>query len=452
MLLVVVLAQVLGVASASTVVVALPSIGAELGLAGSGLQWTVEAYAVLYASLLLTGGALGDRHGHRRVFLVGAGLFGVGSLVAGSASDPAGLLGGRALQGGGSALVAPCGMALLSSVNVRPASRARAISIWSAASGVAMALGPLVGGLLVAALGWRSVFLVNVPVCVTVVALGRAGPRRSAAAAPVRPFDRVGALLTFSGLAAGIVAITEARSLGWAAPTILLCVLVSVASLVGLARWEAAVEHPLLDAGVLRHRGFRAATIGASAVFFALIGEVVYLSMYFQSVQGWSPLATGAVLLPVGATELPLALIAGRLIARGAAPSAVLLVGLSVTALGLAALSAVGAGTPLATVTAILCLLGVGVGLSLPAATVWALSAAGAGQTGLASGMHNAARQAGLALGVAVLGAVIAARAPAPGVIEREAFVAGLHDASLVAAAAVAVAIVAVVRAPWRGW
>jgi DHA2 family methylenomycin A resistance protein-like MFS transporter len=430
-------AQVLSVASATVVAVALPDLSRDLRADGSEQQWIVDAFVLVFASLLVAGGVLGDRRGRRGALLVGLALFAAGSLWCALAPSVEVLLAGRVLQGVGPALVLPASLAIVGATYRDPLARARAIGIWGAGSGTGVALGPLLGGALVEVFGWRAVFAVNVPVCaVLAIAAVRTVPRDRPA--PARhPFDAPAAALVTLAVAAVTFAVIEGRELGWTSAPVLGAALGAAVLLVLFVRRERAHPAPLVDLAVLRERRFVAANLGGAVLFGALTGSAVYLSVFLQQVQGRGALETGLVLLPQGVLIAAAAPVAGRLVARtGVRPP--MLVGMALCTAALLGLVSLEPATSAVHAGVVLGLLGIGTGLALPPMTATALAAVRARDAGMASALHNAARQLGQTFGVAVLGAIVVAHA------ERGAFVEGLHLALVTAAVAVAAAGVAI--------
>jgi DHA2 family methylenomycin A resistance protein-like MFS transporter len=439
--------QFLAVSTSTTVGVALPSIGRDLEVSSTVLQWVVSAYVIVFASLLVAGGVVGDRRGVKGTFLAGMAIFGLGSLACGLAHDTGTLLAARVLQGMGPALMAPCALALLSATFPDPAGRARAIGLWSAGAGVAMATGPALGGVMVDALGWRWVFLFNVPLCALIFALGALYVPRVRTVGG-GPFDRVGALLTTAGLAALIFGIIEGRGRGWDSPLIVGAFVAAVVIGAAFVRWERAQPAPLVDVALFRRPGFVVASGAALVVFFALIGMMIFFSAFFQDVQGRSAVDAGLCVLPVGVGEAVVAALTARMVPRFGARRLMVtgLVTAGVATLGLLQLDA---SSTFGSVWWNFAIVGAGIGLALPPLTTSAMAAVERGRLGMASAVHNAMRQVGQVLGVAVLGTLVysgvRAGVTAEGRLseaDTAAFVSGLHNAFAVAGAALLVAAV----------
>lgn len=425
-------AQVVNVASSTVVAVALPALSRDLHAGGSAQQWVVDAFVLVFASLLVAGGVLGDRIGHRRAMIAGLGLFGAGSLLCAIAPSVEWLIAGRVVQGLGPPLTVPATLALVTEAYADPAARARAIGIWGAGSGTGVALGPVIGGLVVDGLGWRWVFGVNVPLCVLLVVVAlRAVPARRPAAADA-PLDVRGAVLLTVAAAALVFSLIEGRELGWGSAAVLGGFAVAVLAGVVFGRRSLGHAAPLVDLTLLRERRFAGANLGAAALYGALTGSAVYVSVFLQGVQGRSALEAGLVLLPQGVLIAAFAPVAGRLTA-GVGARVPILAGMLVAAVGFLLLLRLHDDSPVATAAVGYGVLGIGTGLALPAMTATAVGAARVGGAGMASAIHQASRQLGQTFAVAILGTVVFSHAD---------LVEGLHVA--LAASAVAVAAVGV--------
>ncbi len=271
---------------------------------------------IVFASLLVAGGVLSDRRGRKGMFMYGVTLFGCGSLLAGVAPSVGWLLLGRVVQGLGPAIVTPTSLAIISATFDDPRERAGAIGVWSSGSGLALAVGPAVGGLLVDGIGWRWVFLLNVPVAFAVVLLGLRFipviPRTPA----LHSFDWTGAFLTTAGVGVLTFGIIEGPSRGWSSGLILGGFVVAFCALAAFVAWERRHEAPLIDVSLFSRAPFTVANLSGLAVFFAFIGGIVYLSAYFQQVQGRSALGAGLAVLPIGLGFFVGAPLSGRLVGR----------------------------------------------------------------------------------------------------------------------------------------
>jgi MFS transporter, DHA2 family, methylenomycin A resistance protein len=439
----------LAVLSTTVVSVALPTIGSRLRASATDLQWVVDAYVLVYSSLLVAGGVLGDRHGRKGVFLLGVATFGLGSLLTGLAPSVGPLLAGRVVQGLGPALLVPGSLTIVRATFEDPSRRAAAIGLWSMSSGLALAVGPVLGGVIVATLGWRWVFLLNVPLCALLALLAaRLVPRIDPSPARGR-FDWPGAALTTAALGALALGTIEGQELGWTSPPIVTAFAAGAAALAGFVAWERRLAGPLVDVRLFLRPRFTAANLAALVVFFSFVGAIVYFSAYFQQVQGHSPVRAGLDVAPVGVALALVAPLSGRLVGR-AGERWPLLGGLVLAGAATLGLLRLGPGTGIAATWWNFALLGAGIGLCGTATTAVAMGAVGAAHAGMASAIVNALRQVGQVFGVAVLGALVSAHLPAGHASGRldasqgRLFVDGLHDAlwlsglALLAVAAVA--------------
>jgi EmrB/QacA subfamily drug resistance transporter len=393
---------------ATIVNLALPSIRDDLGSSLSGLQWVIDAYTLVLASLLMLGGSTGDRVGRRRTFQAGLVLFGAGSLLCSLAPTTGWLVAFRALQAVGGSMLNPVAMSIITNVFTDRAERARAIGVWGSVIGLSMALGPLLGGALVGAVGWRSVFWMNVPVVVAVVLLtARFVPESRAPRA--RRFDPAGQLLMIVLLAGVTFGIIEGPVRGWGSPLIVGSFAAAVVALVALLVVESRRAEPLLDPRFFASVPFSAATLIAVAAFAALAGFLFLNSLYLQDVRGFSPLHSGLLTLPMAAMTVLLPPISGRIVAtRG--PRLPLLVGGAGIAASGALLLSLDVDTPLLLVVAAYVVFGVGFGMVNAPITNTAVSGMPVTQAGVAAGVASTSRQVGSALGVAVLGSLVTAQ------------------------------------------
>lgn len=422
----------LALLDATVVNVALPVIGAELGADVAGLQWMINGYLLTLAALILLGGALGDRYGRRRVFVVGVVWFAVASLLCGLAPSVPALVAARALQGVGGALLTPGGLAIIHA-SFNPEDRARAIGAWSALGGVAGAIGPLLGGLLIDAVSWRAIFLLNLPLAAIVVAVAlRHVPETRAASVAGRPLDVTGAVLVALGLAGATYALIEAPERGWTSGVILLATVVGLVGLVGFVALEQRSAHPMLPLDIFASRQFSAAN-GVTFVVYGALGATFFLLvLQLQQVLGYSPLQAGAATLPVTVLMLALSARAGQL-AQRIGPRIPMTVGPLLMAGGLLLMTAIRAGSGyLASVLPAVSLFGLGLATTVAPLTATALAAADVEHAGIASGVNNAvARAAGL---IAV--AVVPVLAVLTGDAYRnpEVFAAGFRTAMVITA------------------
>lgn len=438
-------------ASATVVAVALPALARDLGADGSEQQWVIDAFVLVFASLLVAGGALADRYGRRAALLTGLGIFAAGSLWCLLAPTVEWLIAGRVLQGLGPPLVLPASLAIVTTAYADPAARARAVGLWGAGSGLGATLGPLLGGLIVVTLDWRWVFGVNAPLCAVLALLAWRNVPRDRPLPSGHRFDAPAAALLTVAVAALVFGLIEGRGLGWTSPAVLGAW--AGAALLGWAflRRERRHPAPLVDLALLRRRPFVAANLGGAVLFGALLGLAVYLSVYFQQIQGRSALEAGLCLLPQGAMTALCAPLSGRITAR-VGTRAPILTGMAMACLAVLALLRLGPDTSIVELGWALALFGAGAGIALPPMTITALAAAPAAQTGMASAIHNASRQLGQTFGVAVLGAIILTHvgdAGADGLLRGGLaldWIEGLHVALVTAAAALGLTAVAIAR------
>jgi MFS transporter, DHA2 family, methylenomycin A resistance protein len=391
----------------SVVNVAIAPIGADFGGAVAGLQWVVNAYTVGFAALILSAGALGDRIGARRMFVAGFVLFTAASAACGLAPTLPALVAARGLQGVGAAVLVPCALSLLAHAYPEHRARARAVGLWAAGASIAVAAGPLVGGLLIASLGWRSIFFINVPIGLVAIGLTCRHTVETTRSRERGP-DVPGQVLAVIALVALTAAMVEAGRRGFADPLVLGGCVVAVAAGAGFVALEARRENPMLPLRLFRSRTFSATSAIGLLVNVAFYGLIFVLSLYFQTTRGWSPLRTGLAFAPTAAAVLVANLTAGRLAravgARNVLVAAALLMGAS-----LAGLVVVDAGIPYPWLVGQLVTLGLGLGTVVPVMTAALLGSVDTSRSGLASGTLNTARQTGSAIGVALFGSLSAA-------------------------------------------
>ncbi|PWV58089.1 MFS transporter [Nocardiopsis sp. L17-MgMaSL7] len=371
------------------------------------LQWIVDAYLLLFACLLLLGGACGDRFGHRRALMIGMAVFGGGSALAAAVSTPETLIVARAVMGAGAAFVLPTTLSMLVEAYPDQASRFRAITVWSAASGLGVALGPAVGGALLEWFPWQSIFLINIPVAVVVMVLAPAVvPQRADGDRP--GVDWLGAVLSILAFTALVFAIVEAPERGWSDTVVVCGFALTAVALVLFVVWERRVEHPMLDVRLFGRRRFAAPTAILALAFFAVFGCLFPLTLYLQFVEGYSAVEAGVRLLPVAIALMAASPVAARLSPR-LGDRATIVIGMVALGCGLTVLSlATGNSTGYGAVLAATVLMGFGTGLVLPLATGLAVGELRSTETGVGSAVNQAVRQIGVALGVAVLGSLTA--------------------------------------------
>ena len=389
----------------SIVNVALPTIHRDLHASESGLQWTVDAYTLVLASFLVLGGSTADRVGRRRVFQAGLATFGLGSLLCGLAPGIGWLIAARALQAVGGTMLNPVALAIVATAFPDPAQRARAIGVFGSVTGLALALGPILGGALVDSLGWHAIFWVNVPIVAAAIAGTALFVPESRAPRARRP-DPVGQVLVILVLGSVVFAIIESRSLGWTSPVILGLLAAAGLGVAGIVRYEPRRADPLLELRLFRSVPFSAAI--AMAVL-ALCGFGAFLfvtTQYLQAVRGLPALTAGLCLLPVGTLVVVLSPLAGRL-AGTRGPRRPLVFAGAALALGGGASAWLGPATPLPAVLAVYLLFGIFLGTVNPPINNTAVSGMPSSMTGVAASLASTGRQAGTTLGVAISGTIV---------------------------------------------
>jgi MFS transporter, DHA2 family, methylenomycin A resistance protein len=390
---------------ATIVNVALGTIGVDLGGSASTAQWVVDGYTVAFASLLLLAGSLADRIGVRRGFLVGLAVFVLASAACAVANSVAFLIGARVAQGIGAAWLMACSLALIAHTFADPQARRRALAVWGAVSGVGLASGPVVGGILVTSVGWRAIFLANVPVGLAAGWLlmlhADETPRRS------RSLDLPGQVLAIGGLAALTAGFINAGAHGWAAGVTLVLVISGGLASAAFALLERTVRRPLIDPAIFRDTTFTTAVAIGFLFNFCLYGTIFCLAVGLERLRSLDALETGFALLPMTAATAAMALLAGRLVPRlGEWP--VILAGLTSGAVGATLVALNGRPANLGLLLVFTVPIGF-TALAMPAMTGLAMTSAAKLGLGLSAGVFNTSRQAGGALGVAVLGSALTA-------------------------------------------
>lgn len=388
----------------SAVNVALPSIGADLDATPSQLQWVVDSYTLVIASLLILGGGTGDRLGRRRIFRVGLVVVATGSVLCALSPTPEALIAARAVQAIGGSMLNPVALSIVTNVFTDPRSRARAIGVWGSAFGASLAFGPVVGGALVSVLGWQAIFALNVPVCALAVVLSTRYIPESRAPHGRRP-DAVGQLLIFGMLATLTFGIIEGHVVGWASGAIIGCFAVAGSLSVTLIWYEFRRDEPLLDPRFFASVPFAVAVVCAVVAFAATGGFLFLNTLYLQEARELSPIGAGLMLLPMALAAACCAPVSGRLVAARGTREPLVAGGIGMAAGG-ALLVGVGPDTPLTYLGAAYLVFGIGFGLVNAPITNAAVSGMPLTQAGLASAMASTGRQVGTALGVAVSGAI----------------------------------------------
>ncbi|HZX06607.1 DHA2 family efflux MFS transporter permease subunit [Kribbella sp.] len=397
----------------STIVnLALPAIRSEFGASVAKLQWTIDAYTLVLASLLMVSGSTADRVGRRRTFQAGLVLFGIGSLLCGVAPTIDLLILFRVLQAVGGSMLNPVAMSIITNTFTDPRERAQAIGVWGGVVGLSMAVGPVVGGTLVDAVGWRFIFWINVPVAVAAVLMTAFFVPESRAAVPRRidPVGQVLVVLLLGGLTYGII---EGRSAGWGSPLIIGCFVVCVAALVMLVYYESRRDEPLLDPRFFRSAPFSGATLIAVCGFSALSGFLFLNSLYLQSVRGFTALHAGLLTLPMAAMTVVFAPISGWLVGHRGPRIPLVVAGTMLTVSGLI-LSQLNTTTATLHLLVAYLVFGLGFGMLNAPITNAAVSGMPRAQAGVAAAIASTSRQVGASLGVAVAGTVLTARLVGP--------------------------------------
>lgn len=385
---------------------ALKSIGASLGGGVTELQWVVSAYTIAFAALILTAGALGDRVGAKKVFMAGFAIFTAASLACALAPTAITLIAARAGQGVGAAILVPNSLALLNHVYPDEKERGRAVGIWAAGASLALTAGPLAGGGIIALVGWRSIFLVNLPIGLTGLWLTWRYAEETARSSK-RELDLAGQALAIGALACLAGAIIEGGSLGWNSPWVI-AGFVSFAVLAALFVFqERRTQQPMLPLSLFRHRLFALTSVTGLLVNVGFYGLIFVLSLYFQQINGLSPLATGLAFLPMMGAVLPANLLAARASERFGAP-AIIAAGAAIAAAGCVTLIGIDHDTNYWMICVQLVLIGGGLGLLVPPLTSTLLGSVEKARSGIAAGVLNATRQTGSVLGVALFGSLVA--------------------------------------------
>jgi EmrB/QacA subfamily drug resistance transporter len=419
------------------VTTALPVIHRDLHASLSGLEWTVNAYTLTFAVLLITGAALGDRFGRRRMFVIGLAIFTIGSAAAALAPSIEVLILARAVQGSGGAIVTPLTLTILSAA-VPAERRGLALGAWGGISGLAVAIGPLVGGAVVQGISWQWIFWLNVPIGLVLIPL--AALRLKESRGPNDALDLPGVGLVSVGLFGIVWGLVRGNSVGWGSAEIVFSLVAGTIVLALFVLWELRAKEPMLPLRFFRNRTFTAANVASLLMFFGMFGSIFLLAQFFQTVQGYSPLDAGLRILPWTAMPIFVAPIAGALSDRiGGRP--LMVAGLALQAAGLAWIATVS--TPTVAYSALVVpfiLSGVGMALYFAPVANVVLSSVRAEEEGQASGANNAIRELGGVFGVAVLASVFAHYG---GYRTGQTFVDGLVPALYVGAGFVAAGAVA---------
>jgi EmrB/QacA subfamily drug resistance transporter len=431
----------------SIVNIALPTMRRDLHASVSGLQWMIDAYTLVLASFLVLAGSTADRVGRRRIFQAGLAAFGLGSLLCGLAPGISWLVAARVLQAAGGTMLNSVAMAIIAVTFSDRAERARAIGVFGSASGLALALGPILGGALVDGFGWRSIFWVNVPVVAAAI-VGTALFVPESRAARARRFDLVGQVLVILVLGSVVAAIIESGRLGWNSPVILGLLVVAVLAVVGILGYEPRRTDPLLELRLFRSVPFSAAIVMALCALCGFGAFLFVTTLYLQDVRGLSALTAGLCLLPVGGLVVVLSPVTGRLVG-GHGPRVPLAVSGVALAAGGGASLWLGPAAPLSAMLATYLLFGIFLGTVNPPITNSAVSGMPASMAGVAASLASASRQTGTTLGVAISGTIVASALTRGGT----AFTSSAHDVwSMVFGLGVGILILALLSSGRWAW
>jgi len=414
--------------------VALPSIERDLHVSISSLEWVVTAYALTFAALLITGGKLGDLFGRRRIFIVGIAVFTLSSLACGLAPSAGFLIGARTVQGVGAALMNPASLSIITAT-FPPRERGQAIGIWAGVSAMALAIGPLVGGLIVDNINWNWIFFINVPVGVAGIIVSQFVIRESRDTSHEQSIDLPGLVTSSAGLFALTYALIEGNRHGWTSAEILGLFAAAVVLLLTFVVLERYQRLPMLDLSLFRIGSFTGANLVAMLVSLGMFGVFFFVSLYLQNILGWTPTQAGASFLPMTLLIIVVAPIAGRLSDR-IGSRWLMGAGMTLVSISLLFYQRVGLHSTFWTLLPAMLLGGVGMAMTMSPMTAAAMGSVPVDKAGVGSGVLNSFRQLGGSLGIAVMGAILASYVTAaPGShASAQQFVDGLHAALLVAA------------------
>jgi DHA2 family methylenomycin A resistance protein-like MFS transporter len=402
---------------------ALTSIGASLGGGVSELQWVVSTYTVAFAAFILTAGAFGDRVGAKKVFMGGFGIFTAASVACALAPTAMVLIAARALQGLGAAILVPNSLALLRHAYPDETERGRAVGIWAAGASLALTAGPLVGGGLIALIGWRAIFLVNLPIGLAGLWLTWRYASETVTTSG-REIDALGQIAAITALGCLAGAIIEGGALGWSNWWVIAGFASSALSVTFFVLQERRATQPMLPLSLFENGNFALTALVGLLVNVAFYGLIFVFSLYFQQVNGLSPFATGLAFVPMMGAVLPVNLIAARVAERiGAA--ATIAIGSGLSGLGCLALLGIQAGTSYWAICGQLIIIGAGLGLLVPPLTSMLLGSVEKSRSGAAAGVLNSTRQTGSVLGVAIFGSLVG---------HSNTFIKGTHEALLISA------------------
>src|SRR6188508_3460394 len=415
--------------------VALPSIKVDLGFSQENLQWVISAYALVFGGFLLLGGRAADLLGRRRIFLVGLAVFTVASLLAGLAWSEASLIGARAVQGLGAAIISPAALSILSVTFREGRERNIALGVWGAVGGFGAAAGVLLGGVLTDALSWEWIFFVNIPVALAAVAL-----------TPVKTFDALGAVLVTGGLSLLVLAITQGHGWGWDSARTIAVFAASAALLLGFVAWEQRVQEPLMRFGILRTKTVLGANVAGFILGTALFSMFLMLTLYMQQVLGYSAMKTGVAYLAVAGTSIIWANVAAALVSR-VGVRILISSGMAILAVGMLLFTQISVdGSYVADLLPGFLIIAFGMALCFVPISIAALAGVKEAEAGIASGLINTSQQVGGAVGIALLSTVAISRTDnevAAGTALPQAMTSGFQLAFWVGAAIALAGVVA---------
>jgi EmrB/QacA subfamily drug resistance transporter len=386
--------------------VALPSIQRSFDASLSSLEWTINAYSLSFAVLLVTGGRLGDIFGRRKVFLIGVVVFAAASATIGFAPTETWLVASRALQGCGAALMMPATLSIITNT-FPPAERGKAIGTWAGVSAIALALGPLLGGWLTEDVSWRAIFFINIPVAIVAVVVTLFATHESRDDTATREVDFPGIATLTIGLTALVLALVEANAWGWGSARIIGLFVIAAIGLTAFALIERRSNAPIVDFSFFRSRSFVGANVVAFAISFGMFAVFFFLALYMQNILGYSPLETGVRFLPSTLVIMVAGPLSGRLADR-VGPRTPLVIGLSLVTLSLAWQSRIQVDTSFGFLVVPFILLGLGMGFTMSPMSTAAMNAVDRTKAGVASGTLSMTRMVGGTFGVAALGALVA--------------------------------------------
>ncbi|MCP9271612.1 MFS transporter [Mycolicibacterium arenosum] len=392
---------------ATIVNVAIPAIRSDLHASPSQLQWVVDVYTLVLASLLILAGATGDRFGRRRVFQIGLTVFAIGSLLCSLAPSIDMLIAARFVQGIGGSMMNPVALSIISQIFTGRVERAKALGIWGAVVGISMALGPIVGGLLIEYVGWRAVFWINLPICVLAIALTAIFVPESKSAT-MRSIDPIGQLLAVTFLFGVVFALIEGPGYGWTSPLVLGIAAVAAVAFVGFLYYESRRLDPFIDLRFFRSIPFASATVTAVSAFAAWGAFLFVMSLYLQGERHFTAMQTGLIYLPIAVGALVFSPLSGRLVGRFGARPSLLSAGVLITAASVL-LTFRTATTPVWQLLIVFTVFGIGFSMVNAPVTNAAVSGMPLDRAGAASAVTSTSRQVGVSIGVALCGSLTGA-------------------------------------------